>query len=171
MSKAEQNLMHKDTDKILVGKIVAAQGIKGEVRIQTYTENPVDFSDLEIITGAHSCVQGECDSPLQIKFVRAVPNSDVIIARVDGINDRNAAEGLRGTELFIDRDTLPELKPGEYYQADLIGMDVVRAGEIIGRVDAVQNFGAGDILELGNGDMVSFAGADVDIATRKITIK
>jgi len=211
--------------KILVGKIVAPQGLRGEVRVQTFTENPSDFAKLDIVVGSvclkPTVVKGDLGTrsphhPLQIKFVRAVPNSDVIIARVDGIEDRRGAEFLRGTELYIERDTLPPLPSGEYYQADLIGMTVFlprerggeetlehsdlgfRSGEkeysqphpsvssslnsqeTLSRpacgagfptVAAVHNFGAGDILELDNGEMVSFMGAEVDMAKRIITIK
>ena len=79
-----------NNNKILVGKIVAPQGIRGEFRVQTYTESPLDFRDLRFTIS-------------DLRFVRVVPNSDVIIMRMDGINDRNGAESLRGTELFIDR--------------------------------------------------------------------
>jgi 16S rRNA processing protein RimM len=102
--------------------------------------------------------------------VRAVPNSTVIIAKIHGIDDRNKAETLRGTELYIERDTLPDLKESEYYQADLIGFDVVRHGEKIGVVDCFQNYGAGDIIELDNGNMVSFIGADVDMKNKIIRV-
>ena len=152
----------RDTQKILVGKIVAPQGIRGEVRVQTYSENPLDFQKLKI--------QSSKFSDKDFKFVRAVPNSTVIIAKVNGFDDRNAAETLRGTELFIMRDALPDLGPDEYYQSDLIGFDVVCNGKKIGIVDCFQNYGAGDIIELDNGDMVSFVGATVDFNSRTIYI-
>ncbi len=141
-------------NKILVGKIVAPQGIRGEVRIQTYSDAPSDFKKFAVISDKFA--------PDDFKFVRTVPNSTVIIAKIRGVDDRNAAEMLRGTQLFIGRGDLPELKENEYYQTDLIGMSVNQRGNIIGRVSCVQNYGAGDILELENGDMVSFVGAKVD---------
>lgn len=95
----------------------------------------------------------------------------MIIAHIDGIDDRNAAELLRGIELFINRDDLPALPDGEFYQADLIGMHVIRSGLTIGVVDNIQNYGAGDILELDNGDLVSFVGATVDLENKIIYIK
>ena len=102
-------------------------------------------------------------------FVRQLnPTSSVIIAKIDGVNDRNSAELLRGIELFINRDELPELKDGEYYQADLIGMRVVRDGITIGRVDNIQNYGAGDIIELDNGEMIAFDSVDVDVKNETI---
>jgi 16S rRNA processing protein RimM len=148
--------------KILVGKIVAPQGIRGEVRVQTFTDTPADFQKLNVKSSKFN--DGD------FKFVRAVPNSTVIIGKITGIDDRNTAETLRGTELFIERDTLPDLKENEYYQADLIGFDVVRHGKKIGVVDCFQNYGAGDIIELDNGDMVSFIGADVDIQNKIIKV-
>ncbi len=152
-----------DTKQILVGKIVAPQGIRGEVRIQTFTNTPGDFKNLTIISNKFKSDD--------FKFVRALPNTNVIIARIDGINDRNMAETLRGTELFIARDTLPALDNNEYYQADLIGFDVMRDGTKLGTVSCFQNYGAGDIIELDTGDMVSFIGATVDINNKKINIR
>ena len=156
--------MSKDVqDKILVGKIVAPQGIRGDVRVQTFSESPMDFQKFKVISKKFK------DD--DFKFIRVVPNSSVIIAHIAGIDDRTTAETLRGTELFIDRDTLPKLKSGEYYQTDLIGFSVVRNGKPIGVVDGFQNFGAGDIIELDNGEYVSFIGADVDIINKKINVK
>ena len=152
-----------DSKQILVGKIVAPQGIRGEVRVQSYAENPADFR--KFVVYSNRFANGA------FKFVRAVPNSNVIIAKISGVDDRNAAEGLRGTELYIARDALPDLRDGEYYQADLIGFEVVRDGVKIGVVDCFQNFGAGDIIELENGDMVSFVGAKVDMSVRQIIVK
>ena len=152
-----------DSKNILVGKIVAPQGIRGEVRVQTFTDTPADFQKLKIKSTRFN--DGD------FKFVRAVPNSTVIIGKITGVDDRNTAETLRGTELFIERNTLPDLKADEFYQADLIGFDVIRNGTKIGIVDCFQNYGAGDIIELDNGDMVSFIGADVDINNKIIYVK
>ena len=151
-----------DSKHILVGKIVAPQGIRGEVRVQTFTDTPVDFKKLKI-----KSMRFNDDD---FKFVRTVPNSNVIIAKISGIDDRNAAETLRGTELFIERSALPDLKEDEFYQADLIGFDVVRNGTKIGVIDCFQNYGAGDIIELDNGDMVSFIGAEVDMQNKTVKV-
>jgi 16S rRNA processing protein RimM len=152
--------MSSGQNKILVGKIVAPQGIRGDVRVQTFSESPMDFQKFK--------VQSAKFKETDFKFVRAVPNSSVIIAHIAGFDDRNAAETLRGTELYIDRDTLPELSSDEYYQADLIGFTVLRDGKKIGVVAGFQNFGAGDIIELDNGDYVSFIGASVDMVKKEI---
>ena len=152
-----------DVKKILVGKIVAPQGIRGEVRVQTYTQNPTDLKTLKLYSDKLA------DNSFH--FVRQLnPKSTVIIAKIDGVNDRNAAELLRGIELFINRADLPELKDGEYYQADLIGMKVMRSGITLGVVDNIQNYGGGDILELDNGDLVSFVGAEVDLKNNVINL-
>lgn len=149
--------------KILVGKIVAFQGVRGDVRVQTYTAAPSDFRDLKII--------GDRFSTDDFHFVRALPNSNVIIAHINGFEDRTSAEVLRGTELFVERDDLPQTGANEYYQTDLIGFDVVRDGKKIGIVDCFQNYGAGDIIQLDNGEMVSFIGAMVDLKNRTIIVK
>ena len=147
--------MNEHIKKILVGKVVAPQGIRGDVRIQTYSENPADFQKFKVLSSKFK--------EENFKFVRVVPNSTVIIAHINGFDDRNAAETLRGTEIYIDRD--------EYYQADLIGFTVVRDGEKIGTVAGFQNFGAGDIIELDNGEYASFIGAEVDMENKNVTIK
>ncbi|MBR2012235.1 MAG: 16S rRNA processing protein RimM [Alphaproteobacteria bacterium] len=152
-----------NNNKILVGKIVAPQGIRGEVRIQTYSDAPMDFKKFNIISDKFKAED--------FRFVRTIPNSTVIIAKINGFDDRNAAETLRGTELFIGREDLPDLGEQEYYQTDLIGLTVNQRGNIIGRVACIQNFGAGDILELENGDMVSFIGANVDMDARIIYVR
>ncbi len=153
-----------DKNKILVGKIVAPQGIRGDVRVQTYTASPMDLQNMSVCTdkfGAHD-----------FKFIRRLnPTSDVIVAHIRGVDDRNAAETLRGTELFVARDGLPALGANEYYQTDLIGFDVIRGDEQIGRIACFQNFGAGDIIELEDGEMISFVGADVDLAARRVYVK
>ena len=152
-----------NNNKILVGKIVAPQGIRGEVRIQTYSDAPMDFKKFNIISDKFKAED--------FRFVRTIPNSTVIIAKINGYDDRNAAETLRGTELFIGREDLPDLGEQEYYQTDLIGLTVNQRGNIIGRVACIQNFGAGDILELENGDMVSFIGANVDMDAKIIYVR
>jgi 16S rRNA processing protein RimM len=142
--------------EILVGKIVAAHGLRGLVCVQTYTERPEDFKDLAIMNP-------------KLSFVRA-DGANAAICAVDGVGDRTAAESLRGTELFVERDSLPAPADGEYYQADLIGMKVFIKGNAAGVVAAVHNFGAGDILELESGEMLSFLGASVDMEQNKINL-
>jgi 16S rRNA processing protein RimM len=136
----------ENNNKILVGKIVAAQGLRGEMRVQTFTSTPSDLALLK--TG--------------VKFIRAA-GTGVAIVSMDGVSDRDSAERMRGTELFADRSEFPKLKKGEHYITDLIGMKVGNH-----TVEYVHNFGAGDILELDNGDMISFDGAVVDYDKKEI---
>jgi len=135
-----------ENEKILVGKIVAAQGLRGELRVNSFTENPSDIGTL----------------PLGLKFIRAI-GKNLAICKMDGINDRTNAETLIGRELYINRSDLPDAKDGEFYIIDLIGMKV---GEH--NITDVHNFGAGDILELSNGRMVSFKNAKVDFEKRAV---
>ena len=151
----------EDNKKILIGKIVAPQGIRGEFRVQSFANKPEDFKNFRIICN-------KCESN-KFHFVRAT-KQDVVIAKIDGVDDRNAAETLRGTELFVLRDDLPKLKDNEYYQSDLIGFDVIRDGTKVGVVECFQNYGAGDIIELDNGEMVSFKNADVDTQNKTIKV-
>ena len=149
-------------DKILIGKIVAFQGVRGDVRIQTYTEHPEDFRNLKLYSERFSFED--------FKFIRRLnPNSDIIIAHIRGFDDRTSAEVLRGTELFVARGELPKPAQDEYYQSDLIGMNVIQDGTNLGRVVCFHNFGAGDIMELENGDMILFRGARVDFESGNIT--
>ncbi|MBQ6110023.1 MAG: 16S rRNA processing protein RimM [Alphaproteobacteria bacterium] len=151
-------------EKILVGKIVAPQGLRGEFRVQTFSQTPMDFQHFRVLSDRFT--------PEQFHFVRVLnPKSDVIIARVDNIFDRNSAETLRGTELFILRSDLPALKSDEFYQCDLIGFSVIRDNKNIGIITGFYNFGGGDIIELDNGEMVSFIGASVDTKRKVITVK
>ena len=153
----------KDEQKILIGKIVAPQGIRGEVRVQSFADKPTDFKTLSVFSN-HFASADFC-------FVRAVPNSNVVIAKIRGVDDRNTAETLRGTELFVERGALPDLQSENvFYQADLIGFEVVRDNKNIGTVVGFQNFGAGDIIELDDGSMVSFVGATVDMENKFIYV-
>jgi len=148
-------------NKILVGKIVAPQGIRGEFRVQSFAQQPTDFKKFKIICD-------KCESK-QFHFIRVL-KTNVIIAKIDGFDARNAVETLRGTEIFVLREDLPKLKENEYYQTDLIGFDVIRDGKKIGKVNGFQNFGGGDIIEIDNDEMVSFVGAIVDMEHKTIKV-
>ena len=114
--------------------IAGAHGITGEVRLKLFTDDLTPYKRFN-------------DGALTLKSLRVAPNG--AIARFAEIPDRTAAECMRGTELTVARDELPLLGEGEFYHADLIGLPCdSEAGEPIGRVVAVENFGAGDILEI-----------------------
>jgi 16S rRNA processing protein RimM len=130
------------SELVLLGRISGAHGLKGEVKIAAFTAEPEDitaYGPLKTANGARS---------FEIESLRRAGGS-AVIARLRGVADRNAAEQLRGTELYIDRAALPPAAAEEYYHSDLIGLKAVSLdGETLGEVIAVQNFGAGDLLEL-----------------------
>lgn len=119
---------------VTLAVVTGAHGVAGEVRLKVFAE------DLK----AHKAFN---DGALTVKALRLTPQG--AIARFAEIPDRNAAEALRGTELTVPRAALPPLEEGEYYHADLIGLPAISdAGEALGSVALVENFGAGDVLEI-----------------------
>ena len=125
---------------MLLGEIGAAQGLKGEVRLHSFTEEE------EAIT-AYGPLEDETGHVIEIEALRATPKA--LIARVKGVTTREGAEALTGTKLYIPRSRLPEREEEEWYHAELIGLAALdRDGVTIGTVVAIQNFGAGDLLEL-----------------------
>ena len=128
-------------DRVLLGRIVGAHGIRGEVLIHTFTTSPEAIAAY----GPLSDAAGTCT----FKLTSARETGKGTVARIAGIADRNAAEALKGTELYIARNQLPVAAEGEFYHADLIGLAAILAnGTPIGRILAVQNFGAGDLIEI-----------------------
>ena len=127
--------------RILMGRIGAAHGIKGEVRIQSFTAEPlalVDYGPLD--TNRPGLV-------IEIEAARTTTN--VLVARLKGIGDRTAAEKLNGVELYLDRERLPPAGDDDFYHADLIGLEARLAdGSVLGKVSALPNFGAGDLIEV-----------------------
>ncbi|HEY7764265.1 MAG TPA: ribosome maturation factor RimM [Aestuariivirgaceae bacterium] len=154
-------------ERVLVGQIGAAHGLKGEVRLKSFTEDPLaiaDYGPLEIEGGAR---------PLSIQSVRR--SKTALIARLEGVRSRSEAEALKGRRLYVSRAQLPELEAGVYYQADLLGLEV-RAGEKkLGWVAQVVNFGGGDLLEVegegGDRLLVPLTGAEVDLTKREIAVE
>jgi len=133
----------RDGNRILMGRIGAAHGVRGEVRIQSFTEDPLalaSYGELET---------NRPDLTVIIEAARTATN--VLIARLRGITDRNAAEKLNGIELYVDRSKLPEIvDEDDFYLADLVGLTArLIDGTELGQVLAVPNYGAGDILEIG----------------------
>jgi 16S rRNA processing protein RimM len=126
--------------KILLARVSAAHGIKGEVKLQVFAENP----DNLVKCGPLESAEGRV-----FEIARLKPAKDHFIAALKGIADRNQAEALRGTELYIDRARLPDPGEGEVYANDLIGLPVrLKDGTLLGTVAGVPNFGAGDLLEV-----------------------
>jgi len=126
---------------ILVGHVAAAFGVKGEVRIAAYTEDPA------ALLRYRSFVRADGSPALTLASGRVAKGD--LIAKVKGVDDRDAAEALRGLQLHVPREALPEPDEDEYYLADLIGLIAVAPdGAPVGRIKSVQNFGAGDLLEI-----------------------
>jgi 16S rRNA processing protein RimM len=127
-------------DRVLLGEIGAAQGLKGEVRLRSYTHDPAAIA-------RYGALDDEHGRRIEIESLRATPKA--LIARIKGVTTREGAEALANTKLYIARSRLPERDEEEWYHADLIGLAVVNAGGApIGTVIAVQNFGAGDLIEI-----------------------
>ena len=128
-------------DRVLLGHVAGAHGLKGEVRIRTYTETPESiaaYGSLEDEAGARA---------FTIVSVRAAKGAAV--ARLDGVDSREAAEALKGVALYVTRTALPQAEDDSYYHADLIDLVAISAdGAALGQVVAVQNYGAGDLLEV-----------------------
>jgi 16S rRNA processing protein RimM len=127
--------------RILLGQISGVHGIKGHVLVRTYSAEPegiAAYGPLENKAG---------DRTFTLKIIRVTDKG--VVASIAGIADRTAAEALRGTGLFVARSKLPKPADGEFYHSDLIGLQAVdETGLLIGQVIAVQNYGAGDLLEI-----------------------
>jgi 16S rRNA processing protein RimM len=159
------------TERVCVARIGAAHGVRGEVRLWSFTETPgaiADFGPLETADGKRR---------FEIESLRAA--KDHFVARLKGIDDRTAAEALRNVELYVAREQLPAIDEDDtFYVADLVGLDAVTAeGEALGTVTAVHNFGAGDIIEIapaaGAPLMLSFTATNVpavDVKAGRIVV-
>ncbi len=127
--------------KICIARIGAAHGVRGELRLWPFTQEPLavlKYGALETLDGTQ-----------HFTVTHARVAKDHLVARIKGCATRDDAEALNGIELYLPRERLPAPDAGEYYHADLIGMDALtKDGKVFGRVIAVQNFGAGDMLEV-----------------------
>lgn len=130
-----------DDDLVCLAEIVATHGIKGAVRLKSFTRDPEDIFNYPELMDAHQKIY-------KIKFSAAKKNG-VFVAIVQGVTTCNDAEILRGTKLYVHRSELPTLQEDEFYYNDLIGMRVITSeGKEIGEVVLVQNHGAGDFFDI-----------------------
>lgn len=163
--------MAPDNKLVLVGHVAGAHGIRGEVVIKTYTSDPADIEAYGPLTDATGTMS------YKLKVVRVTPKG--VVVRIAGVSDRNAAEALKGTALHVSRLALGETAPDEYFYNDLIGLEAVDpAGSHMGRITGVENFGAGDLVEIQfdgtlKTEFVPFVQAyvpQVDIVAGRVTV-
>jgi len=129
-----------DNDMICVGAVMGAFGVQGEVRLKSFCADPAAIVD-------YSPLSSESGESYTVELTRAVKGG--FGAKLSGVASKEAADALRGTRLYTRRDNLPSLPDDEYYHSDLIGLMVLDTGGAeLGKVTAVQDFGAGDILEI-----------------------
>ena len=159
-------------DRICVAQIGAAHGTRGEVRLRSFTEDPMAVT-------AYGPLESE-DGTRRFEIEALRPAKDHFVARLSGVADRDAAERLTNLKLYVPRDRLPPVEDAEtYYYADLVGLAAVTPdGAPLGTVTAILNFGAGDVVEIkpdGGGEplMVPFTDATVpkiDMAAGRMVV-
>lgn len=133
-------MTHDNPKLILVGKISSPHALNGMVKIFSYMQRPEDIFSQKLSTKSGKFLVIESNKPV-------APST--FICRIKDINDRTKAEEIKGMEIFIEKENLPELQNDEFYIEDLKGMEVVDIyGEIIGLINNIYNFGAGDIIEI-----------------------
>jgi 16S rRNA processing protein RimM len=129
---------------VLLGVVIGAQGLKGEVKVKTFTETPQTLA-------AYGPLHGKDGHEIRVTFLRETKDGAVV--QLHGVNDRSSAEAMKGTELFVSRDALPEADAEEFYHADLVGLRAEDTeGRAIGTVRAIHNFGAGTVIEIVRSD-------------------
>ena len=130
------------TDRICIGAVAGAFGVRGELRLKSFTATPEDIA-------TYGPVTSEDGAQSYTITLTGQATKGALIARLSGIATKEQADALRGLRLFVDRDRLPTLPDDEYYHADLIGLEVFdTGGTSLGRVKSVLNHGASDILEI-----------------------
>ena len=151
--------------RIALAAVAGAHGVKGELRLKLFSDSVESLARHEKL-----CVGGAERRLLAIR-----DSGKTAVARFDGIADRSAAEALRGSLVEVDRSALPPLDEGEYYHADLIGLSAFdRGGNAVGTVVAVENYGAGDLLEIkvegGKRSLIPFKTGIADLADGRIVL-
>jgi 16S rRNA processing protein RimM len=153
-------------DRVLLGVVAAPHGVRGLVRIKSFTEDPM-------AVGAYGPLSDESGKKeYRVEILSAA--RDAVLARIEGVADRTAAEALRGLRLYVDRSALPETGEREWYEADLIGLEAVGAdGRDWGKVIAFHDFGAGSVMEVSGGVMLPFtdeAVPEIDVEGGKVLV-
>ncbi|MEO6608244.1 MAG: ribosome maturation factor RimM [Aestuariivirga sp.] len=133
------------TQLVSVGVILGAHGIRGDVKIKSFTADPKAFASYGPLTASDGRV---------FEITKSKPASDHFICTLKNVTDRNQSEALKGTELLVAREKLPKLPDGEFYLSDLNGKNVEADGNSLGAVVGFQNYGAGDLMELQSGELI-----------------
>jgi 16S rRNA processing protein RimM len=137
-----ETLMSKD---VLLAAVIGAHGLKGEVKVKTFTEAPDALARYRTLHAK----DGRIFTIAQLRPGKA----DEAVATLAEVVDRNTAESLKGLELFVARDALPVTAKNEFYHADLVGLTAMdEADRVIGTIRAIHNYGAGDVIEITRGD-------------------
>jgi 16S rRNA processing protein RimM len=151
--------------RVALAAVAGAHGVKGEVRLKLFSDSAASLASHE-----HVFVGG-----VEHRLLNVRDGGKTAVARFDAVADRSAAEALRGQLVEVDRSALPPVDEGEYYHADLIGLSCVdRNGESVGTVAAVENFGAGDLLEIalpdGRKSLIPFREGIADIEDGQVVL-
>jgi 16S rRNA processing protein RimM len=150
--------------KIALAAVAGAHGVKGELRLKLFCDSAASLSRQEkLFVGGVE------------RRLLSVREGKTPVARFEGVDDRSAAEALRGELVEVDRSALPSLEAGEYYHADLIGVPAIdRDGKSVGTVVAVENYGAGDLLEIqaedGSKSLIPFKSRIADLKDGRIVV-
>ncbi|MEL6167504.1 MAG: ribosome maturation factor RimM [Pseudomonadota bacterium] len=135
-------------ERICLGALAGAFGTRGEVRLKSFTAAPEDVA-------AYGPLETE-DGTRRFAVTLTGTAKTALTARLSGVTTKEAADALRGTRLYVDRALLPDTDEDEYYHADLIGLDVYdTGGALLGRINAVMNHGASDLLEITGPDLTA----------------
>jgi 16S rRNA processing protein RimM len=151
--------------RVALAAVAGAHGVKGEVRLKLFTDSAANLKvHSKLIVGG-----------AERRLIDVREGGKTAVARFEGVGDRTAAEALRGSLVEVDRDALPPLEEGEYYHSDLIGLPCVDGdGAGIGTVVAVENFGAGDLLEVERADgrksLIAFKSGIADLHDGQIVL-
>jgi 16S rRNA processing protein RimM len=153
-------------DRVLLGVVAAPHGVRGLVRIKSFTEDPMAVASY----GPLSDESG--NKKYRVEALSAA--RDAVLARIEGVADRTAAEAVRGLRLYVERSALPEAGEREWYEADLVGLPAVgKDGRSWGKVVAFHDFGAGPVMEVSAGLMLPFtdeAVPEIDIEGGKVIV-
>jgi len=152
--------------RLLLGIVAAPHGVRGLVRIKSFTEDPMSVA-------AYGPLSDETGKKTYRVEVLSVAR-DAVLARIEGVADRTAAEAVRGLRLYVERSALPETGEREWYEADLVGLAAVgRDGRDWGKVAAFHDFGAGLVMEVSGGAMLPFTDEtvpEIDVEGGKVVI-